>query len=126
MQVSDTAQRSAVILIVDDEPLLRQFAAEMIADGGFETVQAANAREAIDILEARPDIRIVFTDIDMPPGADGLELAALVRDRWPPIEIIITSGKALPAAARLPERAVFVPKPYRQDQLVDAINRLAA
>jgi CheY-like chemotaxis protein len=115
-----------VVLVVEDEPLLRLFAAETIADAGFQVVEAANATEAVHILETRFDIRIVFTDIDMPHGVDGLELAASIRRRWPPIEIVITSGKPFPRGSQLPSRSVFHPKPYRQDQIVATLHRLAA
>lgn len=115
-----------VVLVVEDEPLLRLFAVDMIEGEGFEVVQAANATEAVKILESRLDIRIVFTDIDMPHGIDGLALAACIRDRWPPIEIIVTSGKPFPLTAKLPDRAVFYPKPYRQEQVIDTLNRMAA
>ena len=60
-------------------------AAEMISDAGFNVVEAGNADEAIAILEGRPDIRVVFTDIQMPGSMDGLKLAQFVRGRWPPI-----------------------------------------
>lgn len=127
MSLSSCAEgRMPIILVVEDEPLLRLFAAEMIEDAGFEVVQAANADEAVGILEARSDIRIVFTDIDMPYGIDGMQLAACIRDRWPPIGIIITSGKPFPPTARLPERSVFYPKPYSQGQVIDTIQRMAA
>lgn len=98
---------SHVILVVEDEPLLRLSAMDMIEDVGFEVVCASNSIEAIAILERRPDIRIVFTDVDMPGGIDGVRLAALVRDRWPPIKIIVISGYRHVTAAMLPEAAVF-------------------
>src|SRR3984957_6447215 len=84
--------RRPVILIVEDELFLRMYAAEMIQDGGFDVVEAGNADQAIAILEARPDIHVVFTDIQMPGSMDGLKLARFVRDRWPPIKIVATSG----------------------------------
>lgn len=84
-------ERRKVVLVVEDEPILRMTAVDMVEDAGFEAVEAADATEAIRILERRLDIRIVFTDIDMPRGIDGMKLAALIRDRWPPIEIILTS-----------------------------------
>jgi len=87
-------------------------AASLVEDAGFETVEAANADQAIKILEARNDIRVVFTDINMPGPMDGLKLAAAVRDRWPPIEIIVTTGRRTPDANALSERARFLTKPY--------------
>jgi CheY-like chemotaxis protein len=115
-----------VVLVVEDEPLLRMAATDMVEDAGFVAVEAANATEAIRILEARPDIRIVFSDIDMPLGMDGMKLAALVRDRWPPIEIILVSGHVNPPEADLPARCVFFSKPYREPQVVAAMRKFAA
>jgi CheY-like chemotaxis protein len=82
-----------LVLIVEDELLLRIDAAEMIKAAGFEVVEAANADQAIEVLEARRDITVVFTDIQMPGSRDGLKLARAVRGRWPPIKIIATSGR---------------------------------
>jgi two-component system, response regulator PdtaR len=84
---------SPVILIVEDQFLLRLDSAELIENAGFEVIQAGNADEAIAILKARPGIQIVFTDIQMPGSMDGLKLAQFVRDRWPPIKIVAKSGR---------------------------------
>ena len=83
-----------VVLIVEDEPLVRVGACNMIEDAGFEVIEAASADEAIRILESRSDIRVVFTDVHMPGTMDGLRLAHAVRGRWPPIKIIVTSGRS--------------------------------
>jgi len=115
-----------IVLVVEDEPLLRLFAAQVVEDAGYEPLEAANAAEAIAILESRPDIRIVFTDIDMPGGLDGMKLAACIRDRWPPIKIIITSGKPLPPRTVMPAEMVFFPKPYRQDRVIASLHQMAA
>jgi CheY-like chemotaxis protein len=88
--------------------LLRLDSAETIEHAGFEVVQAANADEAIAILEARPEIRVVFTDIQMPGSMDGLKLARFVRDRWPPIKIIATSGRVVAGEDHLPARSLFL------------------
>jgi len=80
------------VLVVEDEFLLRLHAVQLVEQAGFEAVEAANADEAVSILEARKDIRIVFTDINMPGSMDGLKLAHAIRKRWPPIELILTSG----------------------------------
>ena len=116
----------ATVLVVDDEPILRMHAVDLIEEAGFLVVEAANADEAIEILAARADIRIVFTDIDMPGSMDGLKLAAAIRDRWPPVEIIITSGQVTPAAAALPARGRFFPKPYDGAAVVRAIRAFVA
>jgi CheY-like chemotaxis protein len=106
------AMKRAVILIVEDELLIRINAVEMIEEAGFEVVEAANADEAIAILEARSDIRLVFTDIQMPGSMDGLKLAAAVRGRWPPIKIVATSGHHAIREGELPAGSAFLQKPY--------------
>ncbi len=115
-----------VLLIVEDEPLLRMMAVDLAEDAGFEVVEASNAIEAVAILETRTDIRLVFTDVDMPGGMDGMKLAACIRDRWPPIEIVITSGKARPSPGDMPARSVFFPKPYRHEQLARKFHEMMA
>src|ERR1700724_2409764 len=109
-----------VILIVDDEPLVRLGVAQTIEDAGFEVIEAASADEAIRILEFRSDIRVVFTDIHMPGSMDGLKLAHAVRNRWPPIKIIVTSGRELIAEQDLPEGGRFFAKPYKPIEIRDA------
>src|ERR1700710_2420059 len=118
------ARGDPVILIVEDEFLLRLDSAETIEHAGFEVVQAANADEAIAILEARPEIRVVFTDIQMPGSMDGLKLARFVRDRWPPIKIVATSGRVKVGAEDLPAGSVFLPKPYRGPQVVATLHQM--
>lgn len=114
-----------VVLIVEDEPLLRMMAADIVEDAGCMAIEASNADEAIVLLESRSDIRIVFTDIDMPGSMDGMRLAACIRDRWPPIDIILTSGQGRPRTEDLPARSVFFPKPYRHAQVAEAMKRMA-
>jgi CheY-like chemotaxis protein len=110
----------ATVLIVEDEFLVREVVQVELEDVGYEVVVADNADAAIAILEARTDIRLVFTDIDMPGSMDGLRLAACVRDRWPPVHIIITTGKVRPQ--EIPANALFIPKPYIGRTVVDAIR----
>jgi two-component system, response regulator PdtaR len=116
--------RRPVILIVEDEFLLRMNAAEMIQDAGFDVVEAGDAGEAIAILEARPDIHVVFTDIQMPGSMDGLKLARFVRDRWPPIKIVATSGNVVVRDDDLSEGGVFLPKPYTFDSIAATLREL--
>ncbi len=115
-----------VVLVVEDEPILRMHAVAMIEDAGFVACEAWNAGEAITVLESRPDIHIVFTDIDMPGGMDGIKLAAAIRNRWPPIEIILTSEFTAPHLEDVPARGIFLPKPYQSEAVLDAIRRFAA
>ena len=110
----------ATVLVVEDEILIRDVIADDLEGAGFSVVLAADADQAIAILEARQDIHLVFTDIDMPGSMDGLKLAAAVRDRWPPVHIIITTGKSRPA--EIPANAMFIPKPYLGRTVVSAMR----
>jgi CheY-like chemotaxis protein len=110
----------ATVLVVEDEALVREVVQDELEDAGYEVIPAVSADAAIAILEARADIHLVFTDIDMPGSMDGLKLAACVRDRWPPIHIIITTGKAKPL--EIPANALFIPKPYVGRTVVDAMR----
>jgi CheY-like chemotaxis protein len=114
----------AVILIVEDELLIRMNAVEMIEQAGFEVVEAANADEAITILERRLDITVVFTDIQMPGSMDGLKLAAAVRHRWPPIRIVATSGQVRIGPDDVPEGGRFLPKPYSPAEITKLLREL--
>ncbi len=115
-----------IVLVVEDEPILRMAAVDMVEDAGFIAVEAANATEAINILESRPDIQIVFSDIDMPRGIDGMKLAAAIRERWPPIHILLTSGHIHDREIKLPIDAVFFAKPYDERSIVAELRRMAA
>jgi CheY-like chemotaxis protein len=117
---------SAIVLIVEDELLLRMQAVEIVEEAGLDVLEAANAQDAISILESRDDIRIVFTDIQMPGSMDGLALARAVRDRWPPIAIIITSGRVRPDAQEMPANVNYVSKPYVAEELTALMCKLAA
>ena len=113
-----------LVLVVEDEPLLRLNAVAMLEDAGYATLQAGSADTAIEQLEANDAIRAVFTDINMPGGMDGLALAAVIRDRWPPVELIVTSGLVSVEEGQLPERGRFLPKPYSYRQLTHAMETL--
>lgn len=112
-----------VVLIVEDEPILMMDAVDLVEDCGFEALEASNADAALEILLARPDIRIVLTDIDMPGSMDGVKLAQLIRGRWPPIEIIIVSGHRTLSKADMPERSVFFAKPFKHDHVAAALRK---
>ena len=115
-----------VILVVEDEFLLRMDAAVMIAAAGFAVVEAANADEAIEILETRSDIAVVFTDIQMPGTMDGLRLARAVRGRWPPIKIVTTSGHLTVTDTDLPEGGRFLPNPYSEHEVTCVLREVMA
>ena len=115
-----------VVLIVEDEFLLRMDAVDMIAAAGFEVVEAGNADQAIEILESRRDITVVFTDIQMPGSMDGLKLARAIRGRWPPIKIVATSGRTNVREPDLPEGGRFLPKPYSPLQVAGVLRELTS
>lgn len=115
-----------VVLIVEDESLLRMDAADMIRAAGFEVIEAADADQAIEILEARRDVTVVFTDIQMPGSMDGLKLARAVRGRWPPIKIVATSGHIGVHETDLPEGGRFLAKPYSSREITGVLRELTA
>lgn len=115
-----------IILVVEDEPLLRIGGACLAEAAGFEAVEAGNADEAIALLNRRSDICAVFTDIEMPGSMDGIRLAAIIRGRWPHIRIIFTSGHFDADELDLPEHSLFFPKPYRENELKAAFRNIAA
>jgi DNA-binding NtrC family response regulator len=114
-----------MVLIVDDEPLVRKSAATMIGEAGYESVQAKDAAEAIALLDARDDIFLVFTDVHMPGSFDGSKLAAHVAGLWPPVHVVITSGRVEADAVPMADKVSFLPKPYRIEDLADRFGQLA-
>jgi two-component system, response regulator PdtaR len=108
---SDLPAGWGTVLIVEDEALLRWDAVEIIEGAGFEAITARNAVGAIAILETRDDVRIIFTDVNMPGSTDGLKLAHAVRGRWPPIKIVVTSGYGHLVDGDLPAGSLLIAKP---------------
>ena len=113
-----------VVLIAEDDPLLRMLAVEVVEEAGFVVLEASNADEAVALLETRPDISLLFTDIEMPGSMDGLKLARAVRDRWPPVKILIVSGKVRLQPSELPSNSRFVGKPYQTAAMVAELRSL--
>jgi CheY-like chemotaxis protein len=122
--MSISVPRPPVVLVVEDDFLLRMDAVDIVRNAGFEAIEAANADQAIAIIEADPDIHIVFTDVQMPGTMDGLRLARFIRDRWPPIKIVATSGRLRVAEEDLPKGSIFVPKPYTPEQIIRTFRQL--
>lgn len=114
-----------MILVVEDEPLIRLEAVDIIEELGFTVLQAGNAAEALMLMEHRDAIAVLFTDIDMPGKMNGLELAGLVHERWPNVEIIVASGVTMVSEAKLPKGAVFLPKPYPEVHVTSAVRDAA-
>ena len=115
-----------VVLVVEDEPIIRMNAVALIEDAGYDVIEAIDADEAIELLEARPDIRVVFSDIEMPTGSmDGLKLIHAIRKRWPPVMLILASGRVSPPIADMPSETVFLMKPYVEDELLQVLAKAA-
>ena len=115
-------RKRRIVLVIEDHPLVLIEAADIIADAGFEALTAASADEAILILESRDDIWAVFTDVNMPGSLDGLKLAHAVRDRWPPILFLVTSGYTDVTQGDLPFGGRLVRKPYQPSQIALALQ----
>jgi two-component system, response regulator PdtaR len=123
--MSDSVESAhTVVLLVEDEPLVRMCAADILEDEGFEVIEAATAPAALKILEKRDDVTAVFTDVDMPGGMNGLELAGIVYARWPHIALVVTSGVCRVGADNLPGDGVFIGKPYSAAAPVRIIREL--
>ncbi len=118
MMVLDHSSAPAVVLVVEDEMLLRMRAVDMVEDAGFTSVEAVNADEAVAILESRSDIALLLTDIQMPGSMDGLKLAHAVHERWPPIRIILVSGQLRPASIDIPADSRFFGKPLEAKEII--------
>lgn len=114
------------ILVVDDEALIRMATTYIVEDAGYCVVEAANADEAIIILERCSDFAAVLTDINMPGSMDGLQLSRLIRDRWPLIGLVVTSGRFVAKAAQMPVGVHFISKPYTPNEIVSALHECAA
>lgn len=110
------------VLVVEDEAFVRMVAADALADGGIMAWEAGSAHEALAVLEEHPRIGLVFTDVDMPGGMNGLDLAYHITTERPEVELIITSGAVAISDDQLPAGGVFLPKPYQPSKLVDLAN----
>jgi CheY-like chemotaxis protein len=112
------------ILVAEDDELLRLHASELLEENGYNVVEADSAEEALQLMEARKDVKLLFTDIQMPPGCDGLELARQVHKRWPNVLLVITSGQIQPTKAEIADHGRFIRKPYRAKELLGEIHEL--
>jgi two-component system, response regulator PdtaR len=114
-----------VVLLVEDEPLVRMTDADELEEAGFQVLEAANADVALAVLEARSDeVQVLFTDVDIPGSMDGLALAKQVHSRWPHVLLLISSGYARPHPGEIPDHDQFVPKPYGAATLVRHIHEM--
>jgi CheY-like chemotaxis protein len=124
MMVLDHSVVPIVVLVVEDEMMLRMRAVDMVEDAGFTPVEAVDADEAVAILESRSDIALLFTDIQMPGSMDGLKLAHAVHERWPPIEIILVSGQLKLANIDIPADSRFFGKPLEAREMIAELQNM--
>jgi len=113
-----------LILVVEDEALVRIHGCGLLEGAGFEVIEAETADEAVGLLERHDDVGLLFSDIDMPGSMDGLELAAIVHDRWPGIGLLITSGHRRPSGDSLPDGGRFIAKPWQEDRVLNEIRSI--
>ena len=118
----NTVAPHPLVLIVDDEPLLRLMNADVLMDAGFDVIEASNADEALVLLDQNRDVRVVFTDVEMPGQIDGFALADRIGRTYPAIGVVVTSGRRLPSASFGTSGQRFVPKPYSLDHVVQLID----
>ncbi len=121
-----SAPERAVVLIVEDEPLVRMMVIELFEDEGFEVLEAADADQALGILRHRSDVALLFTDVEMPGSLDGYALARWVHVHRPAMKTMIVSGRALPGVGDVPEGAAFVGKPYDYDDVMHRVGAMMA
>lgn len=127
MNTSQDGQLPVIVLLVEDETLVRMIAAEVLREeSGFKVIEAANADEALTVLEATADVRVLVTDVEMPGSLNGFTLARVGKQAWPHIGIVVTSGRLVPGSGGLPAGAFFMPKPYTPDALMTAVRSVLA
>jgi CheY-like chemotaxis protein len=124
MMVLDHSIVPAVVLVVEDEMLLRMRAVDMVEDAGYTSVEAVDADEAVAILESRSDIALLLTDVQMPGSMDGLKLAHTVRERWPPIKIILVSGQLRLTTIEIPADSRFFGKPLEAGVMIAELQKM--
>lgn len=113
-----------VVLLVEDEALIRIVASDVLAEAGFRTLEACSADEALTMLEAKPETVALVTDVNLPGSLDGFGLARLVEGRWPETGIVVVSAHACPGEGDLPPHALFLPKPYQPSALIEAVRQV--
>ena len=115
----------AVVLVVEDEPLVRALTVDALEDDGFNVLEAATGDYALTVLRGRDDIRAVVTDVEMPGQIDGFALANIAREMRPELPIIVMSGRMQPGfGGREPPDARFVSKPFSPTRLAGLVREL--
>ncbi|MEJ0066130.1 MAG: response regulator [Caulobacteraceae bacterium] len=116
------SKMTTLVLVVEDEALVRGCTAALLEDAGCEVIEAGNAEEALRAFEAHSQVTTVFTDINMPGPINGLSLAHTIFRMRPQVQLILTSGRASPPDDEMPAGGHFLPKPYDCHQLTALIR----
>ena len=124
MMPLDHSRLPQVVLVVEDEMLLRMKAVDMVEDAGYISAEAIDADEALAILQSRSDIALLFTDVQMPGSMNGLQLAHVVHARWPPIKIILASGQLKLSTSDIPQNSRFFGKPLKSDEMIAQMREM--
>ena len=122
---TDGEEARPVVLVLQDEPILAMIMSDFVEEAGCDALVVRTAQAAIRTLEERTDIRVVFADLDVRGSTTGLKLVAMIRDRWPPIELVLT-GALAPDLDAIPARGVFCDKPFHERKVISAIRSFAA
>jgi CheY-like chemotaxis protein len=116
-----------VVIVVEDEVLIRMVLTEALFEDGFDVLEATHAQEAIAILETEaPRVHALFTDVHMPGEVDGLGLVNHARAHWPWLSLLVTSGRAYPKTSAMPKGTRFIPKPYELNHVIHNIRDMHA
>lgn len=124
--MSNETSPPILVLVVDDEALLRFLATDALEENGFQVLEAEDAKAALKVLADHPNVKVLFTDVNMPGALDGLDLAREAHVRWPAMKLVVTSGRPKPADRDIPDDGRFVAKPYSPDSLVSEIRKALA
>ena len=110
-----------VVLVAEDEELVRLYAADLLTEAGYKVIDVASAEAALEAIAEQPNIRVLFTDIQMPGMLDGIQLARRVHEPWPDVLLLITSGGRQPATAEIADHGHFIAKPYLPSDVLKEI-----
>jgi two-component system, response regulator PdtaR len=110
------------LLVVEDEAIVRMVTADVLGDAGYNVIEAVNSTEALELLDARPDISLMVTDVRMPGELDGYNLSRLVRMKYAAMGIVVISGDSPPREGDLPQGARFLSKPVLPSALLNAVR----
>lgn len=116
-----------LVLVVEDEELVRFVIVDALEDAGFDVIEAEHAEAALHVLQDHAArIHVLFTDIQMPGSMNGVALAHHTATNWPKVGLLLASARPRPDQQSLPEKSRFLTKPYRHDLVIRHIRELAA